>query len=374
MKIKHLIVFFIVFMLTDYLIKVFAPSIAPFYRRFAYLDNTLPKAVQSYGNFDGVHYVNIARIGYTNLDFVFLPLYPILIYLMTAITHNFLLSGVLISIICYFIGLVFFLKLAVLLSVDKKNYYWLAIFMLAFPASFFFTSVYTEGLFFLLAVCYFYFLFKKNFLLAALFGFLAPLTKLIGVFLIVPSIIYVYLSKLKFNLKQLLTYIAPAIGLLTYSLYLFASQKDPLSFINLHASFGANRSNHIILLPQIYFRYFKIFFLAKFNFQYFVALIEFSFFNFVLFILVCDLIKTLKLKNSQKTMRLTLNLFSFIVVIIPTLTGTFLSVPRFIVIAISMYLYLAGLKNNLAKVVVTFIFIVFHIIMLVFFTQGYFVS
>lgn len=384
MKLRNLLFIFFIFLLIDLSIKYISPHFVSFYARFSYLDSNLPKTLQSYGNFDGVHYINIAKLGYTNLDFVFLPLYPILIYLLTFVTKNFLISGVIISIVCFLIGLFFLVRLVHLFKMSQINIFWLLIFIFLFPASFFFTSVYSEGLFFLLCVGFFYFLFKKKYLLTAIFGFLAPLTKLIGVFLIIPYFIYVYLPNFKINLTYLkktlvdplkiMALISPIIGLSVYSLYLFYSHKDPLSFINLHSSFGANRSNHIILLPQIYFRYLKIFFTASFNLQYFIALVEFIFFNFALFVLTADLNQILKNKNNQKMMRLTLNIFSFIVIIIPTLTGTFLSVPRFIVIALSLYLYLTEIKNKSIKIALNFVFFIFHIVLLVLFTQGYFVA
>lgn len=391
MKIKNLLVIFILFLLIDLLIKYISPHFIQFYSRFSYLYSNLPKTLQSYGNFDGVHYINIAKLGYTNLDFVFLPLYPILIFSLTFVTKNFLVSGVIVSAICFFIGLIFLVRLVHLLKLAQINISWLLIFIFLFPTSFFFTSVYSEGLFFLLCVSFFYFLFKKKYLLTAVFGFLAPLTKLIGVFLIIPYFVYTYLPNLKINLAHLkktladplkiIALISPIIGLSVYSLYLFYSHKDPLSFINLHSSFGANRSNHIILLPQIYFRYLKIFFTATFNLQYFIALVEFSFFNFALIVLILDLINILKSKLSFRAersnlvdMRFALNLFSFIVIIIPTLTGTFLSVPRFIVMALSLYLYLAETKNKSIKIALNFVFFIFHIVLLVLFTQGYFVA
>ena len=103
-------------------------------------------------------------------------------------------------------------------------------------------------------------------------------------------------------------------------------------FFRVQPVFGANRSTNLILLPQVYFRYLKIFFTANWNFQYFVSLIEFFIFTFVFIVLILDLLKIVKFSENWKLKignyeRLSLSMFSFINLLLPTLTGTFSSIP-----------------------------------------------
>ncbi|MFA6512852.1 MAG: hypothetical protein WCT34_01485, partial [Patescibacteria group bacterium] len=132
-----------------------------------------------------------------------------------------------------------------------------------------------------------------------------------------------------------------------------------------------------ILLPQVYYRYFKIFITAAHDSRFYVSLVEFTVFSFVLLILILDLIKlacaskNLKIKNWE---RISLSIFSFVNLILPTLTGTFSSIPRYALFSVSFFIFLAEIKNNIVKFSIAIIFLILHILLLGYFTQGYFIS
>jgi len=71
---------------------------------------------------------------------------------------------------------------------------------------------------------------------------------------------------------------------------------------------------------------------------------------------------------------LALDLFSFANLLLPTLTGTFSSIPRYSLFSISIFIYLGQLKNNYIKYLILIIFVILHILLLGYFTQGYFIS
>src|SRR5688572_13184266 len=52
-------------------------------------------------NFDGVHYLNIAKEGYggpsTNYTEAFFPVYPFLIHVLTLVFQNYIISGLIVS-------------------------------------------------------------------------------------------------------------------------------------------------------------------------------------------------------------------------------------------------------------------------------------
>jgi hypothetical protein len=169
--------------------------------------------------------------------------------------------------------------------------------------------------------------------------------------------------------------LSPLLGLGLYCLYLYKTTGDPFFFFSSQPAFGASRSTHLISFFQVYWRYFKIFFTATHNFQYFISIIEFSFFTFVFVILLLDLIKNLTLPRTRKNFDLlSLNLFSLVNIVLPTLTGTFLSIPRFSLISLSFFIYLAQIKNIYIKCLISGIFLIFHVLLLGYFTQGYFIS
>jgi Gpi18-like mannosyltransferase len=371
---KKILILFLIWRFVDFLIIYFAPKFIPYLGFFPYKDQLvnyhLPGWISSLANFDGLHYVLIAKNSYSQFEQAFFPLYPLLIrFLSPLFFNNQLLAGLIISNVSFLLGLWFFVKYLKIGNLKSKI--WSLIFLILFPTSFFFGAVYTEGLFFLLVILSLYFLKKNKYLLVIFFTFLASLTRLMGIFLIIP-IIFNFIEKNK-RKKLLLLVFAPILGLGLYCFYLLKTTGDPLYFLTTQPLFGANRSTHLIFLPQVYWRYFKIFFTAALNSRYFTSVIEFLIFTFVFGILTLDLIKNCKLKIINWGM-VGLNLFSFSNLILPTLTGTFSSIPRYSLLSISFFIYLSEIKNNFIKTSILIIFFLLHIILLGLFRQGYFIS
>ena len=244
-----------------------------------------------------------------------------------------------------------------------------------------------------------------------IFAFLSSLTRLIGVFLIIPIFFHLiqrldprrslpstpigggddnsgtmkqWNNDFILNTKYLILVVSPLIGLGLYCFYLWKTTGDPLFFLTSQPIFGANRSSHLILLPQVYWRYLKIFFTAAHDSRFYVAIVEFLIFNFVFIVLILDLFKNLGIKN-WKLIRnlkleirnydlLALNIFSFANLILPTLTGTFSSIPRYSLFSLSFFIYISQIKNNFLKYLILLIFLFLHILLLGYFTQGYFIS
>ena len=341
----------------------------------------------------------IAKNGYAQYQQAFFPLYPLLIrWLSPLFLNNHLLTALVISNASFLLGLFIFSKYLKLAINNQQSTIWVIIFFLIFPTSFFFGAVYTEGLFFFLLAGCLYFLKKERFYLAGIFAFFASLTKLIGLFLIIFFILKLIENfnpfdklridteqgrSIKFKIKNfnlLIVAFFPVLGLGIYAFYLWQTTGDPFFFLHSQWAFGAHRTSNLVFLPQVYFRYLKIFFTANWNFQYFISLFEFFIFNFVLFVLVLDFIRNclptgkagkLEIRNFD---RMGLSIFSLVNLILPTLTGTFSSIPRYALFSLSFFLYLSQIKNLLIKVAIAIIFIIFHIVMLGFFSQGYFVS
>lgn len=414
-----MIIFFI-WKLVDLIIAYFSIKIIPYLGFFPYkeifLDYKLPNFITNFANFDGAQYLIIIREGYNQFTQAYFPLYPLLVkFISPVFLNNHLLTGLLLSNLCILIGLLFFWKYLTLRA-RKISPIQIIIFLLLFPTSFFFGALYTEGLFFLLMVLVLWGLQNKKYRLVAIAGFLAALTRFVGVFLIipigfhflrlhtpVPSPSSAQLSfgraqqegkkkniqlilNLKFkisNFLRLLTtnyyLLTPILGLLTYMAYLWKTTGDPLFFFNTQPVFGANRSTQLIFLPQVYYRYFKIFLTAAPDFQYFISMFEFIIFSFCLIILVISLVDSWR-KFKGKSFCLWLStengllLFSFINLLLPTFTGTFSSIPRYALMSLSVFIYLGRIKRGWIKIIIGCIFGILHILCLGFFIQGYFVG
>jgi len=348
--------FFTIWKLVAFIVSFLAPKIIPYFGLFAHPETLfsfkLSKIIYAFANFDGVYYLKIAKDGYQQYEHAFFPLYPLLIRFFFVFFKNYLLAGLFISNLSFFLGLVIFLKYLKLVSTNLNRFQPILaiLFLLLFPTSFFFGAVYTEGFFFLLVVSTFYFLAKKNYGRACFTAFLASLTRINGILLVIPFFLE-FIKNLKKN-KNLwflgFTLITPFLGLLTYMLFLLKTTGDALAFFHAQTVFGEGRSTKLILLPQVFYRYFKILFTAQPNFQYFISFFELTIFCFVFIVLIFDLIKNLKLKIKNISI-ISLNLFSLTNILLPTFTGSFLSIPRFSLLSLSFFIFLGSIKNSSIK-------------------------
>lgn len=372
---------FFLWLIFDLVIAFFATKLLPYSGIFAFVELLkkfqLPDSIKSLANFDGMHYLTIAIYGYRNLQQAFFPLYPLvlgfLLWVFKTTDEQLLIIGVLISIVSFLAGFLVFRRY-LFEFLNKKEVFWILFFLLIFPTSFFFHAVYTEGLFFLLVVLFFSTFAKEKYFKAFIFSFLAATTRFIGVFLIIPVLIGIFRQKRNSQnlFKLILVLFAPVLGMATYSFYLLKTTGDPLAFFSAQPLFGAGRSTNLILFPQVYFRYLKIFLTAKDSLQLFRATVEFSAFTLGLGILIWQLYKIIK--SRKQIQFLGLNLFSLTNLLVPSLTGTFLSMPRFILLSPAFFIALGQLKTSWLKISIAIVFIVLHVLLLSLFIQGYFVS
>ncbi|MBI2641227.1 hypothetical protein HYW87_01360, partial [Candidatus Roizmanbacteria bacterium] len=200
MKSRDILIFFIIFRLIDFLIIYSSQFFIPYLGFFPYkeiiIQYRLPQIFSSLANFDGAHYLLIAKEGYSQYQQAFFPLYPLLIrFLAPLFFNNHLLAGLIISNVAFLLGLFVLEKYLALLKFNSRRIVWALLFLLAFPSSFFFGAVYTEGLFFFLFVSSLYFLKRERYFFASIVAFFASLTRLIGVFLLIPFVTHMLSKK-----------------------------------------------------------------------------------------------------------------------------------------------------------------------------------
>lgn len=314
--------------------------------RFPYVERTLsitglPNWVWGFGGFDGVHYLRIAQDGYSAVySPAFFPVFPFLVrffaflfpkdpFLDTAIyvDPSFFYSGILLANFFFLFALHFLYKLF-RLDFSKKTSQFAVVFLLLFPTSFYFGAIYTESLFLLLAVLALYCARKRRFFLAGIFSSIASATRFAGIFL-TPALLfelYLAVAKKEVNIKSrrlflsILGVLISPLGLLGYMVYLWKNFGDPLYSVSVQPHFGAERSSSIILLPQVIYRYIKIFLdVPVFSLQFFNSFLEFAF----------ALAGIALLTFCFKKIRFSYFVFVFLSLITPTLTGSFSSMPRY---------------------------------------------
>ncbi|OGY17240.1 MAG: hypothetical protein A2784_02050 [Candidatus Chisholmbacteria bacterium RIFCSPHIGHO2_01_FULL_48_12] len=343
--------------------------ILPFKPSFPYAETLLlpygSPLFWSWANFDGVHYIGIAEKSYfAQFTQAFFPLYPLLIRALNQLVHNSILNGLIISNVSFLGSLWLLYKLARLdlsASVARRT----LIFLLVFPTSFFFASLYTESLFLLVTLASFYAARQRRWLLAGVCGALAAATRILGI-LLIPALLIEYLASPKRSRWDWWTLLLPAAGLLLYMYYLNVSFHDPLYFLHAQPAFGAGRSgDKIILLYQVFWRYLKMLRTVPVaSLVYYTVAQEF----------IAGLVFLCLSLLAFKFTRRSYAVFGILAYILPTLTGTFSSMPRYGLVLFPAFLILGRIKNQTIRHWLYAISLMLLIINVVLFTRGYWVA
>ena len=291
-----------------------------------------------WANFDGEHYLSIAINGYKDLQQAYFPFYPLLIRLF----GGSIVVAILISNISFLVAIVGLYKL-IRLDYSEKTAELAIILLLIFPTSFFFATVYTESLFLALVVWSFFLFRRQKYFSGLVLGTLSSLTRAIG---IIP------------------------IGLLSYMTYSKYRWGDYLTFFHNQTYFGEHRSNQIILLPQVLYRYLvKI--IPNLNWEYFPIVFT-TFLEAIIAIIFLIIII-----YSFKRIRFEYWLFLAFGYLLPTLSGSFSSLPRYVVVLFPAFIYMATRFKDIKKsflIVGLFITSLIAIATEMMFIRGYFVS
>jgi Gpi18-like mannosyltransferase len=335
-----------------HLLLAYQPSFP--YAEAMLLNRGLPIWLASWANFDGVHYLTIVEKGYvgTGLIQAFFPLYPGLIWILTLIKLDPLVSGFILSNV-FFVLFLAAMYAYVAQTKDLRRARWTCLAIILFPTSFFFGATYTESLFLLLVVVSLWAGQEKKWWLASLAAALASSTRLVGVFLVpalLLELVQAHLSshqlshpwrnlisvsfwvKLVKQEYQAISLILLGIaGLLAYMAYLGITFNDPLYFYHVQSEFGSGRQESIVLLPQVFWRYTKILLTYRpFDLKYYAFVQE----------LASTLLAYGLVLIASKKARWSFTLFALLALTLPTLTGTLSSMPRYALAALPIFLFL----------------------------------
>lgn len=335
-----------------------------------------PQWLESWANFDGIHYLEIARKGYGVYQQAFFPLYPTLIrFFAHQLGSQFLLSGFLISSLSFYFALFIFYDL-IKLDWSSKIARTTLLNLIIFPTSFFFAAVYTESLFLFLILLSFYLARKKKWFWVPFPTAFATATRPVGIFLLPALLVELWQQqkkgqKIKVGLlvSALWLVFIGSLGLLWYMNYLQSQYADPLKFIHVQPAFGAQRTvAKIVLLYQVFWRYLKMILTCQKNSPlYFTVWLELSTAVVFLALLIFAYLK--KVRPSYL-------LFALLSYLLPPLTGTFLSLPRFVLVIFPCFIALSLFQQEhrfWAKAYLI-LSVVFLFLSQFFFSQGYWVA
>lgn len=377
--IKKIFIFFLIWRIGLFLVAFSATFIiTSFGGRFPYYDNILipsglPSWIWGFGNFDGVHYLRLVLMGYESSQYsqAFFPLYPALIRLLTLGDFPFLIALIL-SNGLFLASLYLFYKL-LRMDYSEKTSFKSVLLLLFFPTSFYFGSVYSESLFLLLSLASLFLLRNKSYLGAGLYAALASATRIFGLMLIPVFLWEVYMEIKNKNMKikseefvkAIISVLMVPLGTVVYMWYLKVGFGNPLYFLTSQPFFGAQRSGEpAILLPQVLYRYLKILLTVNpLSLPFSNAVLELVFFLAPFIVLLL----------AYKKIRFSYWLFTFVCLLLPTLTGTLSSMPRYALMSLLLFPYIAERLNKSFKVLLG-ISVILGIILVSLFTRGYWVA
>lgn len=347
----NIVILFLVWRIVLFAVSIFSINSIPLNYTDRFLGggprnySILPE-IFSWANFDGEHYLSIAIFGYKEWEQAFFPVYPGLISffakpfstdLFSAILSS-TVVGLLISNFAFLIALILVWEL-VSLDYSKKIAYLTIILLLVFPTSFYFGAVYSESLFLLVAVVSFYQLRKGNWILASLSGMLSSATRIFGLVLFPSFLIEAFQQRLSF--AKMLWFLLIPLGLAVYMVYQYLTVGDPFAFYNLQERVGEQHQKGITLLPQVYYRYIKMLLTVDIHSPIYQTIILEFFVGIVFFLL--------PVYGYFKKMRLSYLTFAMLGFLLPTVQGSFSSVPRYIIVLFPSFIALALWMSNLPK-------------------------
>lgn len=378
-EILRIFLFFILWLSFLSLVSFSAGKLFAYKPTFAYAYEFSKYGLSGFFNkmasFDGVHYLGISENGYLNTGLVqaFFPLYPFLMRMLNILINNHLISGLLIS---HFFTLFSFYAFYYLVKMEYKQKIasWSLVFFALFVSSFYLRSLYNESLFLTLIFTSLIAGKKKHYLIAGILGALASATRVVGIF-IWPSLLLMVFFQDRRKFDAYLDVSLSALGLMAYMLYLQKFFADPLYFFHMQEQFGASRQTQLVSFPRVIWRYLKIFWTVRpIDWKFYTYVQE-----FILSLLALGGLALVSWQNFKKKIKInwTFLVFAWGSYLLPTLTGNFSSMPRYILVCFPLFIYLAILLEKKSwpwRFFYLTISLILLIINLILFTQGYWVA
>ena len=241
-----------------------------FRSNFVYPKSQKITLFSSLKTWDAQHFLYLSEVGYKpdQISNGFYPLYPITIKILTFITRNSFLSAMILSNVYSLIALMLFYSFVKSLKGESAAFYATVLFML-FPTGFYLNIIYSEALFIMLCVGFFFYLYRKNYLLASIFALFAPLARSIGLFVVVPLFVFLFLQHkkgklvivptfnypLKFRLHlEYLWLIFPVFGYFLNFLYMYLMTGDLFAQYSAYKHFVGDYSVLNILNIPLFFQ------------------------------------------------------------------------------------------------------------------------
>ncbi len=190
----RLIGYLVIYKLLFWNIAVFSLPVLPLNRdsfelHLSYPLEGEPTLESRFATWDAAHYLYLAEYGYhaRSPSCAFYPLWPMLIRgVWKLVGGSPVVVGLILANLLSIAGLTVFYRFAVE-RMGPEAALWSLIVLCAFPGAIFFSLIYTESLYLLLLMGFFWLVYRRRYGWAAVVGFFLPLTKAMGIFVTVPT-------------------------------------------------------------------------------------------------------------------------------------------------------------------------------------------
>ena len=199
----------------------------------------------SWARWDSGWYMTIVEKGYgahdnTEQTAAFFPLFPYATRALGRVVGNHWAAGLIISNVSLLLSMLFLGRIA-RHGLDEDGARRSMAYLLGFPASFFLSAYYSEGLFLLMSTAAFYYYLNKRYFLCGVFGALACMTRHIGLAVFASCAIGALygLSRPggRFRASLFWLLLMP-LGTLAFMTILYVQVGDPLAFVEAHGAWG----------------------------------------------------------------------------------------------------------------------------------------
>lgn len=280
---------------------------------------------------DAAWYHSIAHDGYERRPFdtskqanwAFFPLHPLLWKSAAAVTGEWVWSGIILSNLLFLAGLSLLWQLMRRLADSERLADQATLFAAFWPTSYFALLPHTEALFFALVTASFLAALTQRWWLAGLLGFFAGATRLNGLFL-APAFFMRWLKGER-RYTDLLKLAPIAGGLVAFMLYLWMATGNPLAFKDIQVAWGRELHAPWFALLDYLHRPLRI--ITPWN----LKLLHFS----ATVLALCSAITCWKRGWRG------LAVFTVLTLLAPLLTGTLISMTRYIGVAPGVYVAIA---------------------------------
>jgi hypothetical protein len=217
----------------------------------------------------------------------------------------------------------------------------------------------------------FYLARKRQWFLACFSTMLLTISRPVGFLMAIP-LISEYIKQNKLSKKSLFfmvySLLFVSLGLMIYSYFCYLKWNDPLYFFHSQALLQNSRTVSGFVFPlQTIYRYLKILITVSPKiYEWWIALLE-----FLSFWLACYLLTVGWLKKIRPSYLI----FSLMCFFVPVFSGTFSGLPRYIIVIFPLFLALSqSVKNKTVKIFYITAGFITQIVLLAFFSRGYFIA